>query len=211
MTDSGKLPVKTTPVSRKGVGGAPKGSGSKYTAAIADEIIERMASHGHTLVGITRNHADGTPREPGSFPSYAAIYHWADPDDGAYRPEFALRFARAKLDQQRFWMEEVVEIANTPEPGFEEIVEHSAKNGTTIRRARRDMLQHRTLKIDARLKAAERLDPARWAMRLQQAPPAPPPDQSDEGAQRIIVEGGLPDEEPYTPPDEPPQEPQPDE
>ena len=40
-------------------------------------------------------------------------------------------FARAKLEQQRYWLEETVDIANEPEIGFEEIREHSQKNGRT--------------------------------------------------------------------------------
>jgi hypothetical protein len=104
---------------------------------------------------------------------------------------FAARFARAKLDQQRVWLEETVDIANTPEPGLEEVQEHSSKNGVSIKRAYKDMLGHRVLKIKTRLDVIARMNPQLWAERLQAPVPFDP-----ETEPKIQVEGGLPDGEP---------------
>lgn len=174
--------------------GRPKGVGSKYTPEIAKEIVDRICE-GETLLAVCRQHRDGTPREPGSFPTSRIVHDWADPTQPHSHIDFVAEFARARLEQQRTWLEETIDIANTPEPGFEEIQEHSSKSGVTIRRARKDMLHHRMLKIDTRLKAIARLNPQLWSERLQQAAGANG-SQGDDGSTRIVIEGGLPDEEP---------------
>jgi hypothetical protein len=169
---------------------------------VADEICERLID-GETLVNICKNHQNGEARVRGTFPNHATVYDWADPSSGtAFRPEFAPRFARARLAQHRSWIETTIDIARTPQPGIEEVVEHSEKFGTTIRKARKDMLQHRALQIDTAYRAAARLDPARWAERLQQA--APRDDDPAKQPDRLIIMGGLPedtDEPPPTGPD----------
>ena len=187
MAGSGKelVPVKR-PVGR------PRGS-KIYSEEIAEEIIDRL-SHGETLISICRETRDGQYRyADGSFPSHVTVYDWADPNHTAYIPAFALRFARAKLDQQRYWLEECHDIAYTPEPGEEEVREISAKNGASIRRTRKDMLHHRVLKIDTNLKLIARMNPALWSERLQQATPSDTDPTKD--PPRLIIEGGLPETE----------------
>lgn len=188
MTGSGKelVPVKRV--------GAPKGSGSKYTEEIADEIIERL-SHGQTLISICRTRSDGEPRAKGEYPDHTTIYDWADPKDRRYRPEFGPRFARAKLDQQRYWIEECHDIADTPLIGVEESHETSF-TGVKVRRLRKDMLHHRMLQIDTRLKVLARMNPQLWAERLQQA--APP--ENGDGQHKLTIEGGLPEDDHAPPP-----------
>jgi hypothetical protein len=198
MTGSGKelVPVKKL--------GRPKGSGSLYTEEIAEEILERLID-GETLVRICKFDFDGNLRDRGSFPNHATVYDWADPNDPVYRPDFGIRFARARLAQQRNWIESTIDIARTPEPGIEEVVEHSERLGVSIKRSRKDMLGHRALQIETLHKAAARLNPALWAERLQQA--APPAQDPNASAPRLIIKGGLPDDpEDGSPPAAAPEE-----
>ena len=188
MTGSGKelVPVAKRPV------GAPKGSGSLYTDEIADEIVDRLID-GETLVSICKFDVWGNPRIRGEFPNHATVYDWGDPAAPHHIPSFVTRFARAKQAQHRNWIESTVDIARNPEPSIEEVVEHSTKHGVTIRRSRKDALGHRALKIETLLRAAAKMDPQHWADRLQQVP-------QDAGLvdgtpPRLIIEGGLPDEE----------------
>ena len=191
MTGSGK---ELVPVSKIG---RPKGSGSLYTEEIAEEILERLID-GETLVRICKFDLDGNPREKGSFPNHATVYDWADPKEGAYRPDFGPNFARARLAQQRNWIESTVDVARNVEPGIEEVIEHSARLGVSIKRSRKDMLGHRALQIETLHKAAARLNPALWAERLQQA--APPAQDPTDAAPRLIIKGGLPDDPEDGPP-----------
>jgi hypothetical protein len=166
-----------------------------YTEEIADEIIERMC-WGHTLVSICRQDVNGNDRIAGTFPSVRTVYDWGDGQDGPRSsraaPDFPARFARAKLTQQRVWLEETVDIANTPDVGVEEVREHSEKNGLSLRRAYKDMTAHRAMKIRTRLEVIARMNPQLWAERLQQA--APQEQDPSAAAPRLIVEGGLPDD-----------------
>ena len=187
MTGSGK---ELVPVSRG------RGRPSLYTEEVVEEILDRMI-HGEPLIQICRQTRDGFTRLKGEFPNHATVYDWGDPANPQHRPQFSARFARAKLAQQRFWLEEIVIISNEPEMGVEEMIELGPK-GKTLRRMRKDMLQHRALKIDARLKAIERMNPQHWAQRLQQLEPGAESQQS----QKLIIEGGLPDD--TTPPPPPP-------
>lgn len=198
MAGSGK---ELVPVGPRQLG-RPKGSGSYYSTEVVDEIIDRMID-GETLVHICKYDLAGVLRVRGTFPNHATVGDWADPSAPIHHPDFTPLFARARLAQQRNWVESTVDIARTQEPGYEEIVEHSTKNGVTIRRARKDMLHHRALKIDTLLKAAARMNPQLWAERLQQAalPSAP---EGDGGPPRLIIEGGLPDEDGEPPPPTPP-------
>jgi hypothetical protein len=191
MAGSGKELVPTRPVGR------PKGSGGLYSKDVADEILERMID-GETLVHICKYELSGRMRERGEFPNHATVYDWGDPGDGSHIPEFSTRFARAKLAQQRNWVESTVDIARNTQLGIEEIVEHSTKNGVSLRRARKDMLGHRALQIDTLHKAVARMNPAHWAERLQQVAPSEN-DQSREPP-KLIIEGGLPDTEDGPPP-----------
>lgn len=186
------LPMVIEPRNR---GGRPKGSYTMYVPEIIEEILERMC-WGETLSSICRERPDGTARVKGEFPNPWSVGDWADPNHTSFRPEFSPRYARARLEQQKRWVDDCVDIANTPAPGFEEIREHSSKNGVSIRRATRDMLGHRNLQIETRLKVLKLVNPQLWAERLQQA--TQDANSGTEG-NRVIIEGGLPDNEPPPP------------
>lgn len=157
-------------------------------------------SNGQTLTSICRKDEEGNIRLPKTFPSFSTVHDWIAPEDTSHRPDFTRRFARARLDQQRVWAEEIVDIANEPEMGIEEYAQKSEKDGISVRRIRKDMLAHRALKIDTRLKALARLNPQLWAERLQ-VPVAK--DNPDGEAPRLIIEGGLPDDDDLPPADAP--------
>jgi len=195
------LPVVVEPRGR----GRPKGTYTMYVPEIVDEIIERM-SWGETLTSICRERPDGTARVKGEFPTPWTVSGWANPTDKEFRPEFAPKYAAARLEQQQRWVDDCYDIANTPAPGLEEIRDYSSKNGVSIRRATKDMLGHRVLQIETRLKVLKLINPQLWAEHLQQ--PAPPPDDPASTGNRVIVEGGLPDNEPPPPaPGEQPDDP----
>lgn len=200
MAGSGKELVPARPVGR------PRGS-KIYSEEIADEIIDRL-SHGETLISICRQDRAGNYRyADGKFPTHVMVYDWADPNDTAYIPDFSLRFARAKLDQQRYWLEECHDIAYSPELGEEEVREMSDRNGSSIRRTRKDMLHHRVLKIDTNLKLIARMNPALWAERLQQA--APQEQDPTREPPKLVIEGGLPDDQDGPHSEQPPAPPEP--
>jgi hypothetical protein len=190
MTGSGRELVPT-----KRHIGAPKGSGSKYTEEVADEICERM-SLGCTLIRIVREDRAGNLRLKGEFPSSTVIYDWASPEQATFVPSFALRFARAKLEQQRYWLEETVDIANTPVEFVEETKEWGGKDGAKIKRVYKDNTAHRMLQIKTRLDVIARMNPLLWSERLQLLAAQTPPEDPDAASNKLIIEGGLPDAPP---------------
>ena len=104
----------------------------RYKAEIADEIIRRM-SEGESLDKICQN----TP----GFPSASSVRYWALQDyDG-----FAAKHKRAQELRAHKLFEELLEICDTPEVGT---VETDQEWGTQVQR--RDMIEHRKLKVDTR-------------------------------------------------------------
>lgn len=151
---------------------------------------------GEALTRIARFDIDGNPRQKGDFPAYSTIYQWGDPDNQAMvQPEFVKPFAEAKLCQHRFWIEETLEIADNPSIGYQETIEEITKQGVAFKKTRTmsaDMIEHRRLRIDTRFKLAARMDPQKWAERLQGN--IPPDSDPDRDVPKIVVEGGLPDD-----------------
>lgn len=171
-----------------------------YTPENVREILERLED-GETLTRICKFDRQGVARVYGGFPRYATVYHWAAPTNAQFQPDFAQPFAEAKLMQGRAWIESTVDIADTQEMGEEtteeDIIADGLKMGVKIRVVKKDATAHRALRIETRLKAAAKLNPQLWADRLQQAIPADA-DPARE-APRLIIEGGLPDNEPPPP------------
>jgi hypothetical protein len=119
---------------------------STYTPELADEICERIAN-GETLREICRN----TPH----MPSYRSVYRWRE-----VYPEFASRFAHARECGFDVIAEEALEIANTTQIG--ERTEDSDQGKKVVRE---DMLGHRKLQIETRLKLLAKWSP-RYSDRL---------------------------------------------
>lgn len=174
--------------------GRPRGTSKLYSEEVAAEIIDRMSS-GATLTSICSTTREGVLRVVGEFPSYSMVKAWTR-GENCPSPDFVARFARARLDQLEYWNEEIVDIARTPEMGEEEIASISEKDGRSIRRVRKDMLHHRALKIDTLLKAQARLRPDLYLERLQ----APVADTNTQTDTKVVIEGGLPDDDMLPPP-----------
>jgi len=118
-----------------------------FKQEIANEICERIAQ-GETLRAICR--------EEGK-PSHATIYNWLDEV-----PEFALRFGRARAQGEDLIAQECLAIADTPCEG----VETTVKPDGAIEERRGDMLGHRKLQIETRLKLLAKWNPKKWGEKL---------------------------------------------
>jgi hypothetical protein len=123
-------------------GGRP----SLYTEAIADEILERIGK-GNPLAVICRE---------ANMPARATVHSWCDTD-----AEFGARFAQARELGFDWIAAECLEIANTPIDG---IRTKTGKDGEEV--TREDMLGHRKLQIETRLKLLAKWCPKRYGDRL---------------------------------------------
>ena len=125
-----------------------RGRPSKYTPEIANEIVERL-SNGEPLAQICRDER---------MPGYRTVYDWAD-----VRPDFSANIARARLDGFDAIAADCLMIANTPIKGIETTTKDDGRVETKVS----DMLGHRKLQIDTRLKLLAKWDPKRFGERLE--------------------------------------------
>lgn len=119
-----------------------------YSQEIADSICERL-SEGEPLRAICRSEG---------MPAWRTVYDWLEENE-----EFAARFARARLIGFDAIAAEALDIADTPVIG-EEITEKAS--GTEVRKG--DMLGHRKLQIETRLKLLAKWDPKRYGEKISQ-------------------------------------------
>lgn len=126
----------------------PKKTGrpSKYTPELAAEVCERL-SNGEPLRQICRDE---------HMPAWQKIYEWMAKD-----AELSGAIARARVMGYDAIAEETLLIADTPEWGLTESV---GPNGQTV--TKQDMLGHRKLRIETRLKLLAKWDPKRYGERL---------------------------------------------
>jgi len=122
------------------------GRPSKYTPELAAEICERL-SNGEPLRQICRDE---------HMPAWTAVYAWSAKD-----AELSERIARAREMGFDAIAEETLLIADTPKWGTKETV---GKDGSTV--TREDMLGHRKLQIETRLKLLAKWDPKRYGDRI---------------------------------------------
>ena len=161
----------------------------KYDEEIADEICERV-SDGETLRYVCKFDDVGFERERGTFPKPNTVYAWTRPSSPTYNADFTIRFAEAQICQQRMWVEETIDIANTPMMGEETTEEEAeadhpekgASSRSVTRTVKKEMLGHRALQIDTRLKAVKMLNPDLWDNKQKKA---------EDDQREIIVHGGL--------------------
>lgn len=128
---------------------APKkktGRPSKYTPELAAEICERL-SNGEPLRQICRD---------AHMPAWTAVYAWSAKD-----PVLSERIARAREMGFDAIAEEALIIADTPEWG---VTENVGPQGVSVTKA--DMLGHRKLRIETRLKLLAKWDPKRYGDRI---------------------------------------------
>lgn len=128
--------------------GRPKGD--TYTEAVADQICERI-SDGETLRAICRS--------PG-MPAWRTVYGWLVAHD-----DFSARIARAREMGYDAISQEALDIADTPLEGVRTEVADDGKTKET----REDMLGHRKLQIETRLKLLAKWDPKRYGEKIVHA------------------------------------------
>lgn len=123
------------------------GRHSTFTQEIADEICERL-SKGEPLEWICRDD---------HMPSSRAVHYWSGPDE-TRPPEvprtFASDFARARAAGHDFIAADTLRIADTPMLGEETTVK--ADGSREVKYG--DMLGHRKLQIETRLKLLAKWD-----------------------------------------------------
>jgi len=109
---------------------------------VEDEICRRL-SEGETLRAICRDE---------EMPPWRSVYDWISQDEG-----FAARFARAREVGADAIAEDILSIADTPQMG-----EETEESETGMRVKRADMLGHRKLQIETRLKLLAKWCPKKY-------------------------------------------------
>ena len=139
----GNLPVviDNAPVAPKKKIGRP----SKYTPELAAEICMRL-SDGEPLRKICRDE---------HMPHWTAIYDWLSKDK-----ELSLQVARAREAGYQAMAEETLEIADNFHLGQTEVLDDKGSRVTI-----EDMLGHRKLRIETRLKLLACWDPSKYGNR----------------------------------------------
>lgn len=90
-------------------------------------------------------------------PSYSTAYDWLEADAAQ-----ATRFGRAREIGEKVISEECLEIADNTQIG--EIVTQKADGSCEIKTA--DMIEHRKLRIDTRLKLLAKWNPKKWGEKI---------------------------------------------
>lgn len=133
-------------MAKKGEVPKPRGRPSTYTEAIAGAICLRIAS-GETLRAICRDD---------DMPHWTTVYEWLEADEA-----FSLRFARARDIGADAIAQEALDIADTPMEG---VRQEKSENG--MKEVREDMLGHRKLQIETRLKLLAKWFPKKYGDKL---------------------------------------------
>jgi hypothetical protein len=124
----------------------PRGRPSTYTLEVANAICERIA--------------DGTPlREicrDEKMPAWRTVYDWIEAD-----ADFSARIAHARDIGEEAIAQECLQIADTPQIGIRTTVKPSGTETTEA-----DMIEHRRLQIDTRLKLLAKWNPRKWGDKL---------------------------------------------
>ena len=125
------------------------GRPSKYTPELAAEICERL-SNGEPLRQICRDD---------HMPGWVAVYEWMARDK-----DLSERIAHAREQGFEALAEEALVIADTPVFGQKQIMTDQGTS-TTVE----DMLGHRKLQIETRLKLLAKWNPKKYGDRVQLA------------------------------------------
>lgn len=131
------------------------GRPSKYTPELAAEICERL-SNGEPLRQICRDE---------HMPAWQKIYEWMERDE-----TLSGAIARAREQGYEAIAEEALIIADTPRWGQKQVM---SDQGTTT--TVEDMVAHRKLQIETRLKLLAKWNPKKYGDRVQLAGDAESP------------------------------------
>jgi hypothetical protein len=129
---------------------APRGRQSKYTPEIAAEICQRLST-GEPLRQICRSQG---------IPEWRTIYDWVARD-----PLFAAQVARAREEGYDAMAEETLDIANTPHLGTKKVFS-SGGESDSVTVTEEDMLGHRKLQIETRLKLLACWNPKKYGTKV---------------------------------------------
>ena len=124
----------------------PRGRPSKFTPELAKEICERLSA-GEPLAVICREER---------MPHVTTVDDWTKRD-----ATFSLSIAQARINGFEMIAAECLEISNTPMEGVRTKI---GKDG--IETITEDMLGHRKLQIETRLKLLSKWDPKRYGDKL---------------------------------------------
>lgn len=119
-----------------------RGRPSKFSEKVATEICQRI-SRGETLRSICREE---------QMPHWNTVYDWMEA-----HPDFSVRIRRARETGFDAIAEEALEIANTPAEG--QRVEEGPDGKKVVRE---DMLGHRKLQVETRLKLLAKWSPQKY-------------------------------------------------
>ena len=132
--------------------GAPKGSGSKYTEELSEQICA-LVSNGVNLRSVCRMEG---------MPAWRTVYDWV-----VDRPDFAARLAHARDIGYDALAEEALEIANTPHLGQKKVYSSGAgEDEDSMTVTEDDMLGHRKLQIETRLKLLACWNPKKYGNKV---------------------------------------------
>jgi len=124
------------------------GRPSKFTEEIASEICCRIAE-GQTLRSICRDE---------HMPSFVTVYNWIEANEA-----FSLRIARARDVGYDAIAEDAMAIADTPIIGEEVEIQQGKKK---VKRG--DMVTHRRLQVETRLKLLAKWSPKKYGDKITQ-------------------------------------------
>lgn len=156
------MPAKKKPAKKSAA--KPRGRPSKFTEALAAEICARLGK-GEPLAHICRDR---------HMPEVRTVSHWKES-----HPTFLADFARARDEGFDAIAAECLEIANTQVKG--EIRKRTPKG---IEVTTEDMLGHRKLQIETRLKLLAKWDPKRYGDKIDL-------NANHSGEIKIIVGGDI--------------------
>ena len=150
QADSGQSPQNEAAPPKK-----KTGRPSKYDPEIAQSICDQL-SEGIPLREICRQEG---------YPSYRAVYRWMVADE-----DLASHIARAREIGYDLMAEECLAIADNPKWGQKQVMTDEGTS-TTVE----DMLGHRKLQIETRLKLLAKWNPKKYGDRVQVAGDAESP------------------------------------
>jgi hypothetical protein len=137
---------------QENVSKAPKKTG-KYTPELITEIFRRI-SLGESLLQICRDEG---------MPTRQAVYDWVHGDE-----TLALQFARAREEGCDAMAEEALHISNTPHIGKKKVYSSGAEDDEdSMTVTEEDMLGHRKLQIETRLKLLACWNPKKYGTKVQ--------------------------------------------
>lgn len=124
----------------------PRGRPSEYSQEVADLICEKIAD-GIPLREICRDD---------NMPAWRTVYDWRDA-----HPDFSARIAHARELGEEAIAQDCMRIADTPQIGIK-----TTSKASGMETVETDMIEHRRLQIDTRLKLLAKWNPRKWGDKL---------------------------------------------